>query len=670
MIGRVIAIAAITLGATTSSLGAQEDAAALFARGDFAAAADAYAAALRTNPSDASAQLGLGTIRLYQNDVQAAEPLLRSVLAADPQSARATRLLAEVARRKAEATRRATVSGGESRVPFVTAAPLPVVRVLANGVAANFMVDTGGDVILDPSFAARIGVKTENAGSGIFAGGQRAPMQRGMLRSLAIGSASADDVPVHVMPTHASALFPKLRIDGVVGTTYFERFLVTMDYPGNALILRPRSPQASAAFMQQASAATAVIVPCYLVGDHFVMAQAQVNTAPPGLFLFDSGLAGGGLMPSAELVKAAGIVLNEAGAGVGIGGGGAVSAVPFVAQRIAVGAAVQQNVAGIYTPQGSPFGIFPFTVWGAISNDFLRSYAYTVDFDAMKIVLQLPQTTAVTATTPQAIFDAAFRRLQSYPVPPYAVWTTTWHINAQPIGFYTGTSLSVETHRYAVRLADGMENESDPMPSGKLPPALIVPEFLGPFAWTMRSSVHVAPGTTASTGPAMLPDVAGLQTIATVTAFAQAPYTIKTGATQTPPIVDIDGHPSYHLQLEPRGDPLRHNLRDLWIDVRTYDLRKAHFAGRYSPGPGAPISPTDVTVYFRNVLGCWVVARAVWTYEDSPMAFVFDVQSTEIGLPPTLPDWLFDAAEYGKHQRAGEPDYIGLLLDRLRHGNG
>jgi hypothetical protein len=27
------------------------------------------------------------------------------------------------------------------------------------------------------------------------------------------------------------------------------------------------------------------------------------------------------------------------------------------------------------------------TAWGAISNDFLRNYAYTVDFDAMKIVL-------------------------------------------------------------------------------------------------------------------------------------------------------------------------------------------------------------------------------------------------------------------------------------------
>jgi hypothetical protein len=669
MIDRVIATAAIMLGAATSSVGAQEDAATLFARGDFPAAADAYAAALRTKPSDATAQLGLGTIRLYQNDLKAAEPLLRSVLATDPQNARATRLLAEIARRNAEAARHATIVGGESHVPFVTAMPLPVVRVVADGVAANFLIDTGGDVDLEPSFAARIGVKTENAGSGIFAGGQRAPVQHGTLESLTLGSATAQDVPVHVMPTHASALFPKLRIDGIVGTTYFERFLVTIDYPRNELILRPRSAATSAAFLQQAAAAHAVIVPCYLVGDHFVMARAQVNAAPPGLFLFDSGLAGAGLMPSSELVKAAGLALNEAAADVGVGGGGAVSVVPFVAQRVAVGAAVQQNIAGSYTPQGSPFGIFPFTVWGAISNDFLRNYAYTVDFDAMKVALQPAQVSdSAATTTPQAIFDAAFRRLQSYPVPPYAVWTTTWHIVGRPIGFYTGETSSVEVHRYAVRLADGMENVSDPIPSGKLPSAMILPEFLGPFAWTMRSSVHVAPATTASTEAAMLPDIAGLQTIATVTAFAASPYTVKTGATQIPPIDDVDGHPSYHLQLVPRSDPQKHNLRDLWIDVQTYDLRKAHFVGRYAPGPGAPVSPTEVTAYFRAVLGCWVVTRAVWTYEDSPMLFQFDVQSDEIGLPPMLPDWLFNAAEYRKHQLAGEPDYLGLLLARLRNG--
>ena len=341
-----------------------------------------------------------------------AEPLLRSVLAGDPNNARATRLLAELQRRKAEATRRTSVAGGESVVRFVTGKPLPVVRVVANGVAANFLVDTGGDVDLEPAFAAKAGVKTQSGGTGTFAGGRQAATSSGMLRSLGLGGATAYDVPVHVFPTHASALFKNLAIGGVVGTTFFERFLVTIDYPHDALVLRPRS--ASAEFQARASAEHATIVPCWLVGDHFVMARAQVNDAAPGLFLFDTGLAGGGVMPSQQLLSAAKIELDQSHAGTGVGGGGDVAAVPFVAKRVTVGSAVQTDVPGLYTPQGSPLALFPFTVWGAISNDFLRSYAYTVDFDAMTIVLaRQAEAPAAAPATPQQIFDAAFARLQS-----------------------------------------------------------------------------------------------------------------------------------------------------------------------------------------------------------------------------------------------------------------
>ena len=380
---------ALTLIAAAAPAAATPSASALFAAGDFPAAASAYEARLRANSTDPADKINLAAIRLYENDLTAAEPLLDSVLYADPQNVRASNLLAEVQRRRAEAARRTTLEGSESDVPFVTADPLPVVRVVANGVPANFLIDTGASVVLETSFAARIGVKTSSAGQGVFAGGQRAPVAKGMLHSLALGTATAYDVPTGVMTTHVEELFShQQRIDGIVGTTYFERFLVTMDYPRNRLVLRARSPKVSADFQSQAANAGATIVPCYLVGDHFVFARAQVNDAPPGLFMFDSGLAGGGLMPSPQLVTAAKITVEQSSAQTGIGGGGAVTAVPFITARIAVGDAVQQNVTGLYTPQGTPFGIFPFTVWGAISNDYLRNYAYTVDFDAMKMVLQ------------------------------------------------------------------------------------------------------------------------------------------------------------------------------------------------------------------------------------------------------------------------------------------
>ncbi|HEY6299228.1 MAG TPA: hypothetical protein VIW95_06240, partial [Candidatus Binatus sp.] len=133
---------------------------------------------------------------------------------------------------------------------------------------------------------------------------------------------------------------------------------------------------------------------------------------------------------------------------------------------------------------------------------------------------------------------------------------------------------------------------------------------------------------------------------------------------------EVGGRPAYHLRLNPSSDPRRHNLRDLWIDAQTYDLLKAHFVGMYAPTPDNVPSHTDVTVYFRGVVGCWVVSRALWTYLNPPALFAFDVQTDEIALPATLPDWLFDRAAYERHQAAGDPDYLEPVLERMRDQAG
>ncbi len=382
----LVAAAALVLPAR--ALAGVTTADALFKAGDFDGAAAAYAAVLKAQPGDAAATLGLGTVRLYQNDLAAAQPLLAAAVAANASDARASSRMRELQRRLAEAKRPATVAGGETTVPFVTSDPLPVVKARIDGKDATLLVDTGGNFVLEPEFAASLGLSMQGAGNGVFAGGKTAAMQTATVDTVEFGTATAGTVTATVLPTHASDLFANgIKIDGVLGTTVFERFLVTIDYPHARLIVRPRSAAGSATFEAAAKAAGAAIVPCWLVGDHFVMARARVNDAPPGIFFFDSGLAGGGLSPAPQLIDAAHIALDQAHAGSGVGGGGPVATVPFVAERIAVGDAVQHGVKGLYTPEGTPFGIFPFTVWGLISNDFLDHYAYTVDFDAMDVVL-------------------------------------------------------------------------------------------------------------------------------------------------------------------------------------------------------------------------------------------------------------------------------------------
>lgn len=361
---------------------------AAFANGDFLGAADAYGAELLRSRQDAHALLRLGEIALYANDLKDAEEAFQAIPATAPEATIATRQLAEVARRRAELAKRTEIVGGESDTPFIAVDPLPTLHVRVNGVDAIFFIDTGApDIVLDPAFASSLHLSVTDAGIGSFAGGRTAALQRTSVAEVDVGTARAYDVAAAVLPTRGMAMGAGVRIDGILGTGFFERFLATIDYPHARLVLRPRDAATSQRFESDAQRFGATIVPCWLVGDHFVFARARVNDAPDGLFLFDSGLAGGGLMPSASLVAAAHITLDTAHASTGVGGAGAVSFVPLVAQSIAVGNAIQHDVPGAYTPQGSPLSVFPFAVQGAISHLFLKHYAYTVDFTAMQLVL-------------------------------------------------------------------------------------------------------------------------------------------------------------------------------------------------------------------------------------------------------------------------------------------
>lgn len=201
-----------------------------------------------------------------------------------------------------------------------------------------------------------------------------------------LGSATAYDLAATILPTRGMRQIPKVRIDGIIGTGLFERFLATLDYPKARLVLRLRSAAISAQFEASAATAGAAIEPCWLVGDHIVVAKAQVNDAPAGLFLFYSGLAGGGLMPSPQ--PSTRHILTSTGQKRAPEREAAVlsSRYPLCPARSPL--ALQCNITlPASIPRAEPFSPFPFTIGGIISHNFLLAYAYTVDFDAMKLVL-------------------------------------------------------------------------------------------------------------------------------------------------------------------------------------------------------------------------------------------------------------------------------------------
>jgi hypothetical protein len=271
-----------------------------------------------------------------------------------------------------------------ARIPFVATDPLPLLPVAVNGHAALMMIDTGGgDLTLDPDFAAEAGVTLTAAGNGVFGGGKRAPVSRGLADRVTLGPVAMSGVPVAGLPTRGIPFFPGHRPDGVIGTLVLAHFLATIDYPHGALILRPRSDSTT---FQRALPRAATAVPMIVFGDHFIFVRGRINDGPEGLMNVDTGLAGGGVMPSRAAVADSHVVLDEKNAGQGIGGGGPVRVVPFSA-AVTLGTRRVAAVDGLYTPDGDQYGIFPFPVRGSVSHGYFRACALTFDFDAMRLVM-------------------------------------------------------------------------------------------------------------------------------------------------------------------------------------------------------------------------------------------------------------------------------------------
>jgi len=66
-----------------------------------------------------------------------------------------------------------------------------------------------------------------------------------------------------------------------------------------------------------------------------------------------------------------------------------VKVVPFSAS-VRLADLTAEGVPGLYSPEGNPYGIFPFDVGGSLSHIFFKPYALTFDFQAMKMVVEKP----------------------------------------------------------------------------------------------------------------------------------------------------------------------------------------------------------------------------------------------------------------------------------------
>jgi len=369
----------------------------------------AFVEEAEAHPNKARPLVHQGHLALMRNDLDLAQERLSAAVARRPRFREAHQLEAEVSYRRgdfAKAAESQDAAGNRAvaaklrsfagrqpyeieapetvRVPFTQTDPLPILRGRINGGEEfEFLLDTGGaELILDTTYGKQAGIPRFGGERSVFGGGKTATVGHGAAGSLTMGEATIRNLPIQMLdlqPIGASLGRPNLI--GIVGTCVLYRFLATIDYPGESLILRRKGTET-------AVSAEGVDVPFQMADDHFMLAEGTFNRGPPLLFFVDSGLGGGAFTCPASTLMAAGIERGSTEVVEGEGGGGTMSAWPFDVDSLSLGEARQEGLQGI----GGPFPpqleyAYGFRIGGLISHGFLSEYAVTFDFDQMTIRL-------------------------------------------------------------------------------------------------------------------------------------------------------------------------------------------------------------------------------------------------------------------------------------------
>ena len=278
----IIAPFSLSGGAASQPKPSEIDAAnRLFEVGKFAEANELYSRIADRNPKDYSAILQLGRIALFSNRLDDAQRWLEEALALHPGDDDAKVMLAELFYRRDDfqkaaasltgvevATNKLIISqyptlnvaklesfkdqtpyevrgdGQTTRLKFLKAEPLPVVRVRVNGGdEVTFFIDTGGsEVALDTDFAQELGLPNFGEVQGTFSGGEHADVGQSRIESLTLGDWTIKNVPIATLALRQlSAGFGVKRIDGCIGTTLLYHFLATLDYPHGELRTSPEN---------------------------------------------------------------------------------------------------------------------------------------------------------------------------------------------------------------------------------------------------------------------------------------------------------------------------------------------------------------------------------------------------------------------------------------------
>lgn len=157
----------------------------------------------------------------------------------------------------------------------------PAFAVEIEGQSATAHLDTGGSFIaMSPDHAKRFGIELIDYGQG-FHGHRRVELQFGIATKFRLGEAVLENVPVIVFPTNKHV---------ILGTCILQQYLSTLDYPGNRLILSPKSDTGLHTQHLGMLLQPRVEVPFFMWGDHYMFARGWIGDHRHLNFFMDSGL--------------------------------------------------------------------------------------------------------------------------------------------------------------------------------------------------------------------------------------------------------------------------------------------------------------------------------------------------------------------------------------------
>ena len=278
-------------------------------------------------------------------------------------------------------------------IPWLAAAPLPVIEVKINGRKANMILDTGaGDTVIDTRLALDAGIRLGGQEHREFAGGMLAEVTYGHLEQLLMDDFEIHDIPVQVIdiPKKLADWFPDLPIHGILGTGLFAHFTTTLDYSSKTLRLavpgtNNEQKQKNAIAGQSARVQTGT--PLWLAENQLLLTCADLPSLKQGLWFLDSGMTGGAFAVPVTSIESLGLTFDESDKLIGTGGGGMVHGHKLYTQWLRLDQLRRDN------PNGVTLDAFPlehsygFTIQGLIGHDLLQDAVLTLDFAAMQLFL-------------------------------------------------------------------------------------------------------------------------------------------------------------------------------------------------------------------------------------------------------------------------------------------